>query len=211
MLRAGFVGLVVCLGATACGGTEDGEKERTAAEEQCGGVLSRPAVSALQRVMSVEKFSNAGPGRLTETVAQLRGDYDKNLRWSHGLRVCQISTDGGDVKGMRISFALYAPEDLPGGRHAAGLHAYPMGKEALAGAKRASLYFECVSPELKGSSSRPARILGSLSYWKPPQDSPATRDANLTVLHSVSLAVAKELKCERNADLPTEPELTPID
>ncbi|HEX5566129.1 MAG TPA: hypothetical protein VFY14_04185 [Streptomyces sp.] len=35
-------------------------------------------------------------------------------------------------------------------------------------------------------------------------------DANLTVLHSAALALAKEMRCEDNGGLPDEPVLKPL-
>ncbi|MEU2430513.1 hypothetical protein ABZ611_13575 [Streptomyces sp. NPDC007861] len=160
--------------------------------------------------MGTKKFSDAGRSGLTDVVKQLQSDHAERLRWSQGKKICEISPGNG-ASTIKVTFSLYASDDLPGDGHSASLHAYSMGKGALSGAEDAELYFECTSPELKGSAERPARILGHLSYWKAPEDTRATHDANLTVLHSISLAVAKELKCENNADLPSEPKLTPKD
>lgn len=160
--------------------------------------------------MGTKNFSDAGRGRLADVVGQLQSDYAERLRWSRGKEICEISPDNG-ASSISVTFSLYAPDDLPDDGHSSSLHAYPVGKGALSGAEDAELYFECTSPELKGSLERPARILGHLSYWKAPEDTRATHDANLTVLHSISLAVAKELKCENDADLPSEPKLTPKD
>jgi hypothetical protein len=207
---AATVSLALCFGATACGGDEEPEVKRTAAEEQCGGVLSPAALTALEQVMG-KQFSDAGDATTDETVEQLRGDYGKRLNWSRGKQFCEISKTEGGVNSMTVSFSLYAPDDLSGSNHAANLHAYPMGKEALAGAEDAYLYFECVSPELEGSKSRPARIAGHLSQSEPPSDTAEVHKANMAVLHSAAVAVAGELKCEGQAGLPAEPKLTPTD
>ncbi|QGZ49173.1 MULTISPECIES: hypothetical protein [Streptomyces] len=83
-----------------------------------------------------------------------------------------------------------------------------MGIEAHAGFMKAYIFAECVSPQLKGSQERPARIRGTLNVGTPvPSDTVATREANLTVLHSVALAVVKKLGCENNAGLPDKPVL----
>ncbi|MEV5969687.1 hypothetical protein [Streptomyces sp. NPDC051921] len=67
-----------------------------------------------------------------------------------------------------------------------------------------------MSPRFNGSQERPARIRGSLRFnaSKLP-DTPAIREANLTVLHSVTLALVKELGCANNAGLSDKPVFQP--
>lgn len=207
---AATVGIALCFGATACGGNDEPEAKRTAAKDQCGGVLSPAAVTAMEQVMG-KQFSDAADATVDETVEQLRSAYGERLNWSRGKQFCEISKTEGGVNSMTVSFSLYAPDDLSGSNHAADLHAYPMGKEALAGAEDAYLYFECVSPDLEGSKSRPARVAGHLSQSKPPSDTAEVHKANMAVLHSAAVAVAGELKCEGKAGLPAEPKLTPKD
>jgi hypothetical protein len=207
---AATVSIALCFGATACGGNDEPAAKRTAAKDQCGGVLSPAALTALEQVMG-KQFSDAADATADETVEQLRSDYGKRLNWSRGKQFCEISKTDGGVNSMTVSFSLYAPDDLSGSNHAANLHAYPMGKEALAGAEDAYLYFECVSPELEGSKSRPARVAGHLSQAEPPSDTEEVHKANMAVLHSAAVAVAGELKCEGNAGLPADPKLTPTD
>jgi hypothetical protein len=207
---AATVSIALCFGATACGGNDEPAAKRTAAKDQCGGVLSPAALTALEQVMG-KQFSDAADATADETVEQLRSDYGKRLNWSRGKQFCEISKTDGGVNSMTVSFSLYAPDDLSGSNHAANLHAYPMGKEALAGAEDAYLYFECVSPELEGSKSRPARVAGHLSQSEPPSDTEEVHKANMAVLHSAAVAVAGELKCEGNAGLPADPKLTPAD
>lgn len=204
------VSIALCFGATACGGNGEREVKRTAANEQCGGLLSPVALKALERVMG-KRFSDAGDAALDETVEQLRSDYGKRLNWSRSKQFCEISKTEDGVNSMVVDFSLYASDDLSGSNHAANLDAYPMGKEALAGAEDAYLYFECVSPQLEGSKAGPARIVGHLSQSRPPADTEIEREANLAVLHSASLAVAEKLKCERNAGLPPEPRMRSSD
>ncbi|MFB7867596.1 MULTISPECIES: hypothetical protein [unclassified Streptomyces] len=85
-----------------------------------------------------------------------------------------------------------------------------MGREAWSGPETAYLFVTCVSPRFKASQERPARIRGALWFRRSPlPDTPATREANLTVLHSVTLAVVKKLGCVDNAGLSDEPVFKP--
>ncbi len=85
-----------------------------------------------------------------------------------------------------------------------------MGKQSEVGRSGASLYFECVTPQLEGSEKRPLRILGS--FGRGESDAPDTREyrnLNMTILHAVSLKLVRELDCANNGGLPKSPVLTP--
>ena len=87
-----------------------------------------------------------------------------------------------------------------------------MGERTLAAANRASVLFACRSDKLAGSSTA-AHIRIGVERWgmptEPEGDIEALKDAYATVAHSFSLAMAKELGCDKNGGLPAKPVLDP--
>ncbi|KJK39613.1 hypothetical protein UK15_11320 [Streptomyces variegatus] len=78
----------------------------------------------------------------------------------------------------------------PTGTPAPDFTVLDIGERTLAGANRASIRFACRSDRPEG-------------------DIEALKDAHATVAHSFSLAMAKELRCEKNGGLPARPVLDP--
>ncbi|MEU2656178.1 hypothetical protein ABZ615_12730 [Streptomyces sp. NPDC007325] len=119
--------------------------------------------------------------------------------------MCRVNPPAGKER-VDIRFGLYADDDLFEDVHPRGLHPYDMGVEAQSGPKKAYLFVRCVSPRLEGSEKRPARIRGTLVFNESElPDTVPVREANLTVLHSVTLAVVRKLGCEDDAGLAEEP------
>ncbi|WP_137989074.1 hypothetical protein [Streptomyces vilmorinianum] len=210
MLKPITAGLVSCSLLTACGGGEEQQKEeeRVTAIQQCDGILSPEAAKALPTVLRTERFRNMATGGVGRAVEELTSDYANGKRWSTHSYMCRVRAESGRAA-LDIDFGLYDPSDLIGEGRVINMYPYEgMGREAHAGFKRAYLFLECVSPRLKGSEEVPVRIRGRVDLDKPwPPDTVATREANLTVLHSVARAIVKELGCENNAGLPEEPVL----
>lgn len=215
MRRVSLSAAAVALGLllTACGSDEK-EQPRVTAAQQCDGTLSPAAAKALESVLRAEKFLEADSGGLKRTVDQLIEDQAREGRPPGHPAMCEVTTDQGLE--MRVEFRLYERDDLyDDGRDwtTSGRHLYALGREASSDNETARLFVGCTSPRLKGSSERPAPIQGLLRFDKPlkgalPDNTPATREAYLTVLHSVTLAVVKELGCENDAGLPERPVLT---
>ncbi|MFF0431837.1 hypothetical protein ACFYU9_06385 [Streptomyces sp. NPDC004327] len=209
MIKSVALGLTACFLLAACGGGEEPEEQRVTAAQQCDDTLSPEAAQALEEVLSTRTFDDAPSGGLARVEKQLIEDYAKRERWSLHPPLCRAGASEGTDR-IDIDFGLYYDDDLFGDAPARGLHPYAMGREAQSGPKRAYLFVTCVSSQLKGSDQRPARIRGALRFNKSKlPDTPAVREANLTVLHSVTLAVVKKLGCRDNAGLPDKPVLTP--
>ncbi|MEV5546060.1 hypothetical protein AB0L35_07935 [Streptomyces sp. NPDC052309] len=86
-----------------------------------------------------------------------------------------------------------------------------MGEEALAAADKAYVRFACRSDRLMESTSAHIDIgvrRGGMPT-EPEGNVEALKDAYATVAHSFSLAMAKELRCEKNGGLPAKPVLDP--
>ncbi|MCX4981173.1 hypothetical protein [Streptomyces sp. NBC_00572] len=198
---------------TACGRDEE-EPPRVTAAQQCDGTLSPAAAGALESVLGAKKFSEAGSGGLDRSVNEVIEDQAREGRPPGHRPMCRVSADAGPSRGVEIDFRLYEKADLydDGTKWTAyGRYLYGWGREASSDNKTARLFVGCTSPRLKGSDEQPTPIESVLSFEKSitkgtfPANTPATREAYLTVLHSVTLAVVKELGCENNAGLPEKP------
>ncbi|MFB6839996.1 hypothetical protein [Streptomyces sp. NPDC056361] len=209
------VSTVLALGLllTACGKDAEAPPRVTAAQ-QCDGRLSPAAVAALESVLGTKEFSEAGSGGLDRTVGVLIEDQAKQGRPPGHPSMCEVATDSSPKSEIDIDVylhdrgALYDDGTAKWWDH--GRYLYAMGRETSADNKTASLFVECTSPRLKGSDRQPAPIAAELEFAKPvkgayPANTPATREAYLTVLHSATLAVVKELGCENDAGLPEKP------
>ncbi|MFD6358908.1 hypothetical protein ACFWFX_03520 [Streptomyces roseolus] len=204
-LRGASIGLAVCFLATACGGGEEPEPERVTAAEQCDGTLSPVAARALTRVLGTQNFDDAPTGGLERVGGELTADHAATEGRTPRRSLCRASP-AVNSDAITVAFRLFRDVDLPGDQRAADMHPYDMGVAALSGPRRADLYVRCVSPRFQGSDKRPARIKGQLDFLKSElPDTVPVREANLTVLHSVTLAMARELGCEDDAGLDEEP------
>ncbi|MGA5065018.1 hypothetical protein ACPB9E_14790 [Streptomyces exfoliatus] len=205
------VSTVLALGLllSACG---SGEEEPPQAVQQCDETLSPTAVGALESVLGTKEFHSEGTG-LERTVNVLVEDQARAGRQPGHPDMCEVIADSSPHLGVKIDFRVYEDADRfdDGAKWTAdGRYLYGMGREASANNRTADLFVGCSSSRLKGAEEEPAPIAGSLRFDKPvkgayPANTSATREAYLTVLHSVTLAVVKELGCENNAGLPEKP------
>ncbi|MBD0708136.1 MULTISPECIES: hypothetical protein [unclassified Streptomyces] len=204
------VGLALCLLLTACGGGE-GDEPRVTAEGQCDDTLSPQAAKALASVLGTERFQSLKASGVEQTAKGLIGDQEKSDKWASHPPLCEIAPADAKTE-LSINFWLYHDEgDFYGDVKLPERHFYPMGREASSDNKAAYLFLECSSPRMKDSDTVPARIQGTLTAGTRgtlPPNTPATREAYLTVLHSVSLALVRNLGCENDAGLPAKPVLT---
>ncbi|MEU2656174.1 hypothetical protein ABZ615_12710 [Streptomyces sp. NPDC007325] len=198
-------GVAVCLLATACGGGAGPEPERVSAAQQCDDTLSLDAARALETVLKAKRFHHSPRGGLERTTGELIADHPKSEGRTPRRALCKIDSPANSARAA-IDFRLWRDINLHGSRHSASLHPYGMGVEALSGPNGAHLYVRCVSGRIPGSDRRPARIWGELSLSRSElPDTVPVREANLTVLHSVTLAVVRKLGCEDDAGLTEKP------
>ncbi|MFB7361721.1 hypothetical protein [Streptomyces hydrogenans] len=172
---------------------------------QCDDTLSRDAARALEEVLRTKEFDDSPTGGLERSTAGLAADYAKDERRPPTHRLCRASPAAAS-SAIVLRFRLYRDAELTRGSPVASLHPYAMGVEALSGPRKARLYTRCASPRLQGSDRHPARVVGELeSTWSTLPDTAPVREATLTVLHSVTLAVVRKLACENDAGLDAKP------
>ncbi|MGW1846161.1 hypothetical protein [Streptomyces sp. NPDC001966] len=208
----GVVGLVMAVGVAATGcGEEEKAPEYVGAEEVCHGAFEGRLAKTVESVMGTSSFDWTSPKELDHVVDALKAGYESGHSWAGGGTLCKLTPKGGGrADRAGIAFSMYAPQDVGDLRLPAGGRLYTLGKQSEATPESASLYFECVSPQFKGSKARPMRILGQLGRPKDRgQKASDPRKVSLTILHAVSLFLAKELECENDGGLPEKPVLTP--
>ncbi|GGY28864.1 hypothetical protein [Streptomyces omiyaensis] len=209
-LRGATSGVVLCLLVAACGGSEEPEPERVRAEQQCDDTLSPDAARALETVLRTKRFDHDPRGGLQRSTDELIADYPKSEGRTQRRSLCKASPSTSSAR-VTVDFRFWRDINLHGDQHAATLHPYDMGVEALSGPDDAHLYVNCVSPRFPGSDKRPAKIWGALGVSRSElPDTVPVREATLTVLHSVTLAVVRKLGCENDAGLDAEPVFTPL-
>jgi hypothetical protein len=204
-------GLVLAVGAggVACGSHEKKEEPFVGAAEVCNGLFAGPLAKKVEFVTGDTLFFQVGDRGLDNVVEALKRGHASGSSWATGAELCPLHPKGGragDEGGLK--FFMYAPQDVKDSRMPADAELYQMGKKAEVRRESASLLLECVSPQVKGSSTEPLRIAGSFVRGK--SDTPDTRelrDANLEILHAGALSVVKKLGCEKNAGLPDKPDL----
>ncbi|MFB7939789.1 hypothetical protein [Streptomyces sp. NPDC056049] len=202
--------MAVCLLATGCG-EEPPEPERVTAAQQCDDTLTPDAARALETVLRTKTFSHDPKGGLERVTGRLVEDYTKPRRETPYRDLCRADLPlGAGTESVDIGFGFYEEDELFGDARPRALHPYDMGVEARSGPKKAYLFVRCVSPLLKGSAERPARIRGKLDVDRSKlPDTLPVREANLTILHSTTLAVVRELGCENDAGLTEKPVFRP--
>ncbi|MEU3411878.1 hypothetical protein [Streptomyces sp. NPDC006658] len=215
LLAAAVVGSLL-LGGTGCG--EDGNKDGVpkdykvvAGTQLCGGAaVSADAAKALKVITGSSRFAASGK---EYTVAHAAADLVAGPPTSSvGNDVCGVYTPIGTPHfELRITWRLAdgAPTDGPA---APKFTVLKMGEEALAAADVAYIRFACRSPRFYDPSEVAHIDIGveRRGMPKPPEaDIKALKNAYATVAHSFALAMAKELRCEKNGGLPAKPVLVP--
>ncbi|MFD6281602.1 hypothetical protein ACFWFI_39495 [Streptomyces sp. NPDC060209] len=207
------VGVVLVLGAggVACGAGEEEHAQFVGADEVCGGLFAGPTAAMLEKVTGEKVFNWANGNGMEKVVDALKEGYESGRSWAGGAHLCEADPKGGGLGDEAgISFSMYAPQDAEDERLPTGGELYTMGVQSSVGRGGASLYFECVSPQLEGSDKTPLRIQGGFGRGK--SDAPDTREyrnMNMTILHTMALKLVKELDCQNNGGLPKTPVLTP--
>ena len=221
----GAVGLVVGLGAgvLGCGGDDDDSQKTISASEVCGGALSPQAAKSLDFLTGSKEYLpySGSESDLSKAATQLADDYvpgvdvdDVHVKTATACAVPNLKEVGTSDLRVQLNFAT--PEEAD--RKTYPEHArYAIGRGAFVNSDWAYLYFDCVSPEFKGSTQKKPVIVNSIlsngaisQHRSAPKGGPTKiNEANLTVLNSVALKVADKLQCEDHGGLTANPTLKP--
>ncbi|MFJ3658976.1 hypothetical protein ACIPPM_00725 [Streptomyces sp. NPDC090119] len=209
------VGLLA-LGAAGCGG--DGDKDGlpedykvVAGTQLCGGdAISVDAAEALKVIAGASRFEASSK---EYTVANAASDLASAMP---GVTVgrenaCRVFTPIGTPH-FEFDITWELADDAPTGTPSPKFTVLKMGEKTLAAADKAYVFFACRSAKLVGSGGEAHMVIGVERGGMPrdPQDNvKGLKDAYATVAHSFSLAMAKELRCEKNGGLPVKPVLDP--
>ncbi|WP_330235209.1 hypothetical protein [Streptomyces sp. NBC_00566] len=173
--------------------------------------MSADASKALKVITGSSRFEASGKGYTVAEAAEDLAFATPGLTGDRG-DACRVFMPIGTPKfQLRITWRLAddAPTDGPA---APKFTVLKMGDETLAAADMAYVFFTCRSDKLLGTSGE-AHIVIGVEHWAMPRepegDIKALKDAYATVAHSFSLAMAKELRCEKDGGLPVKPVLEP--
>lgn len=191
-----------------CGSNDEGSgDELVKAASLCEGNLSTKARGAMELIAGTKEFlplDSSSVKRSAEDIVDdyLLGSFDKDRD------VCRIHEPGtNEIAEITVQFSLDDGRFLSSSGDDPSFKAYDIGQKALASSKKAVLYVECSSTKLSDTSA--ALLRGELLNRDSSEgDTEDLRRANLTVLHSVALALTKELGCADNAGLSTKPSFT---
>ncbi|MFI2411765.1 hypothetical protein [Streptomyces sp. NPDC018947] len=171
--------------------------------------MSADASKALKVITGSSRFEASAE---RYTVARAAGDLVEAFPNSTVTEdACRVYTPLGTPEfELRITWNL--ADGAPTDTSAPDVTVLRMGERTVAAADKAHVYFACRSDKLVGSAGL-AHIVIGVERWgmptEPEGDVEALKDAYATVAHSVSLAMAKELRCEKNGGLPERPVLDP--
>ncbi|MEW2548379.1 hypothetical protein AB0910_21865 [Streptomyces sp. NPDC047002] len=176
----------------------------------------------MEDLTGAERFSPVGGGRsgatFAKAAASLSDGYTSDGRGDPIAKpACAVATPDGGGPELTVGFRTTAAGSVDGSVDDR-LTRYGVGRGAYVGLAHAYVYFDCASATFYGSTrEKPAVVLGELADYAqgPGRDAPKggaekVREANLTVLHSLSLAMAEELGCAGDGGLGAEPALTPV-
>ncbi|GFH37901.1 hypothetical protein [Streptomyces pacificus] len=215
--RALFAAVVgsLFLAAAACAGGGGGDGTPTdygvvGGTQLCGGdAVSADASKALKVITGASRFeASAERYTVAKSASDLIEAYPVPTLTQD---VCRVYNPLGtpDFE-LRITWNL--EDRAPTAASAPNFTELDMGERAVAAEDKAYVFFGCKSVKL-GNSRSAAHIVVGVERWgmpKPPEGDPeALKDAYATVAHSVSLAMARELRCEDSGGLPARPVLDP--
>ncbi|MFF9364626.1 hypothetical protein [Streptomyces griseoluteus] len=204
------------LGATGCSGDEDKnglpkDYKVVAGTQLCGGnAISADASKALKVITGSSRFEASAKNY---TIAKAATDLAESYLDPSVYRgdACRVYTPRGTPDfDLRITWRRN--DDAPTGTPDPKFTVLKMGERTLAAADMAHVEFGCESDKLAGAPGV-AHIDIGVEHWAMPREPEgnvkALKNAYATVAHSFSLAMAKELRCEKNGGLPPKPVLDP--
>lgn len=201
--------LGVLVAGCGSGQSQDDEPVRLSASEVCAqGILNADAVRALELLTGASEFD---PPKKTdnESMSAVADSMSRGyaaIGASRGDQVCKaVPFDSNNRHDVSVSFEIEHESQRTGEQSESGKGSYweyDLGRNALAISRQAKLFFDCASTRLAGLD-KAVPVAASVSISQGSKgDEPGLREANLTIVHSAALAMAKELGCKDNGGLP---------
>ncbi|MFE9600834.1 hypothetical protein [Streptomyces hokutonensis] len=205
--------IVVALGISACGGGDKGTDEaELTASQVCASAFDTSAAKALQRIGDTTKFAempgsddSGKPNKFSLKYAASTVHKDQTQR-----NQCVVFK-AGDKSGhplidIDFSASRYVPKtETPGSGGDSEKTFYPIGAYAQTGdTSSALLYFKCPTQDPTKASGTTPYVRASLTSAPGQISAKATGRDLMTVLNSLSEAMAKQLDCASEAALPSE-------
>ncbi len=214
LLVAAVAGALL-FGVTGCAeeGSERGvpkDYKVVAGTQLCGGsAVSADAARALKVITGSSRFEASAK---EYTVAQAATNRVEEFPTPAVIQdICRVYTPIGTPEfQLRITWDL--EDSAPTGASAPKFTALRMGERTVTAADMAYVFFECRSDRLFQSSEAAHIVVGVERGGMPTEpegDVQELKDAYATVAHSFSLAMARELGCEKDGGLPERPVLDP--
>ncbi|MFI1187744.1 hypothetical protein [Streptomyces californicus] len=198
-----IAGLILAGCATACASDPEPQSPYVNAAEVCDGVFAGDLEKTVEAVTGAKSFERRAGGGMGQVIEKIKKGYVSGRSWSPREELCEMAAKGSSsAEETTLAFHIYAPQDVNYPGNPEGAKRFSLGKEAVSNIRSAGIYFECISPRLDGSKSRPARIYGGLGNAHYRGDARENLMDNLRVVHSASLALAEKLECEDSAGLP---------
>ncbi|MEV2210819.1 hypothetical protein AB0H86_04830 [Streptomyces sp. NPDC050997] len=196
--------VILTFPVAACDSQEQAKEPKAEATPStlCGVQLSAGARKALLNLVGGKELdSNGSKESLSDTARALASGYHEN--GADDYEEYDLCTAFGSATTAGADLSFYLSEKVPTSI-SPKFTQYDMGELTLSRPSHAALYMKCSSDKFR-SSSKPILIEGKLTNAQaPPGDAEKVREENLNVLHAVTLAMAKQLGCERDADLPQQ-------
>lgn len=214
-LRSGFLALpmagMLLLSATGCSdddGAPSPNEKPVAGTKVCGGNAVSPEASrALKVITGTSRFAaSSEKSSIAKAATNIIDSYPDIVSLED---ICRIFTAPGEREfQLRITWDM--DQSPPKGDFGSKFTVLKMGEQTVASSDSAYVEFACRGARLPDSLGLSYLEIG-VKRWlfsaESEADPEALKYAYATVAHSVALALAKELRCEKNGGLPERPVL----
>ncbi|MFJ4774792.1 hypothetical protein [Streptomyces sp. NPDC088762] len=207
-LAVAVVGAVLLAGCSGDGDGPSGPAELSGAQVCPEGMLAPDAVRGIEKLTGATLFAQPeeGDSAGVRWVAGVLSRGYAKIGASLGGQACKATPlDEKNRRKVSVSFEIESELQRTGENSESGkghYWEYDLGRNALAVSRQARLYFDCASSRLAGPD-KAVPVEASVNVSEGSKgDEPELREANLAIVHSAALAMAKELGCKNNGGLP---------
>ncbi|MFI7010868.1 hypothetical protein [Streptomyces sp. NPDC050145] len=178
------------------------------AEQLCGGsVLSKGAGEALEVITGADRFEPTNKKTTVAAAAAKLSRASVSTTVARG-EICGIFTSA-DARVDRLRVRWRMEDSGPDGPSASKFTLFPMGDRAGGATDRAFVSFSCHANGVPVAIPDHITVeVENPDVFKEPEGDPQSlKRAYVTVAHSFSLALAKQLRCVDDGDLKATPSL----